>query len=256
MTTCIWCKGVGLPSALEHIIPEPLGCPEGFVLSNGEVCRSCNNGLAHLDQAVVEDFDFLSFMAGVPRKKGRPPTIRSRGNVIGTTGPAGREISISMERYSVNAHDGSTLAPFGKSSRNIDATFERDGQMAKTSFSVPFGQNSKFLRGAVKIAFSSLAYFLGSDTALAENFDPIRCYVREGKGERRILLTSSTDDGYINRVWSPWKSESGDYAVTFRLACVEFCVDLSPRMDLLPELEQKMIQMYGKSGWTSLPIVD
>lgn len=254
MATCIWCKGVGLPSALEHIIPESLGCPEDFVLSNGEVCRRCNNGLAHLDQSVVEDFDFLSYMADVPRKKGRLPTIRSRGNVVGTTGPGGREVSINMERYSVNAHDGSTLGPFGRSPRNIDATFEHDGQMAKTSFSVPFGQNPKFVRGIVKIAFSSLVYFLGTDTALAESFNPIRLYVRENKGERRILLTSGTDEGYRNQVWSPWKSESGEYAVTFRLAFVEFCVDLSPRMDLFPELEQKMIEMYGKSGWTSLPI--
>lgn len=253
MATCIWCRGANLSSSVEHIIPEPLGCPEGYVLSDGAVCRSCNNGLAHLDQAVADDFDVLSYMAGVPRKKKRPPEIRSRGNVIGTTGPTGKEISINMERHSVKAHDGSRLAPFGRSGRNINATFEHDGRIAKSSFSVPIGQNPKFVRGIVKIAFSSLAYFLGAATALGENFDPIRVFVREGKGERPILLMSSPEGGYFNQVWPPYKSESGHYAVTFRLAIVEFCVDLSPTLDLYPLLKQKSIATYGQSGWTSLP---
>lgn len=253
MATCIWCRGTNRPSAIEHIIPESLGCPEGFVLSDGIVCRRCNNGLAHLDQAVAEDFDFLSFMAGVPRKKKRRPEIRSRGNVVGTTGPTGVEFSINMERYPVKAHDGSRLAPFGGSGRNVNATFEHDGRRAKSSFSLPIGQNPKFIRGIVKIAFSSLAYFLGAATAHAENFDPVRVFVREGKGERPILLMSNPEGGYFNQVWPPYRSESGHYAVTFRLAVVEFCVDLSPTLGLYPLLKQKTIESYGQSGWTSLP---
>lgn len=253
VATCIWCRGTNLPSSVEHIIPEPLGCPEGFVLSDGEVCRSCNNGLAHLDQAVAEDFDFLSYMAGVPRKKGRPPEIRSRGNVVGTRGLAGKEISINMERHSVKAHDGSRLAPFGRSGRNINATFEHDGRIAKSSFSVSIGQDPKFVRGIVKIAFSSLAHFLGAATVLVENFDPVRAFVREGKGERPILLMSSPDGGYFNQVWLPYRSASGHYAITIRLAVLKVFVDLSPTLELYPLEKQKLIETYGQSGWTSLP---
>jgi hypothetical protein len=228
MMECIWCKYPNASSALEHIIPEALGCPEGFVLSEGAVCRKCNNGLAHLDQAVIEDFDILANMVGVTRKKGRPPEIRRRGNVIGTTGPNGKELSINMEHYAVEAHDGSRLGALGKSSRNIHASFERDGQLAKMSFSVPIGQSAKFVRGIVKIAFSSLAYFLGADMALAEDFDPVRLFVKKGGGERAIILMPSSDGGYSNRAWPPYQTETGEYAVTFRLATVEFYVDLSP----------------------------
>jgi hypothetical protein len=244
----------GRPSAIEHIIPEALGCPEGFVLTGGSVCRRCNNGLAHLDQAVIDDFDMLAYMAGVPRKKGRPPEIRNRGNVIATTKPSGNEMSINMERHSVEAHDGSTLGAFGKSDRNINASFERQGHLASTSFSVPIGRNPKFVRGIVKIAFSSVAYFLGVETALGKDFDSVRLFVRDGKGERFVLLKSSSDTAYRNRIWPPYQSEGGEYAVTFRLAAVEFCVDLSPKLTLFPLLKKQATDRFGKSGWSYLPI--
>jgi hypothetical protein len=231
-----------------------LGWTEGFVLSEGAVCRRCNNGLAHLDQAVIEDFDIIVYMAGVPRKKGRPPEIRNRGNVIATTGPSGKEISINMERHSVEAHDGSILGAFGKSDRNINVAFEHDCNLAKTSFSVPIGRNPKFVRGIVKIAFSSLAYFLGADAALAVDFDCIRLFVRDGMGERFILLAPTSDTAYNNRVWPPYQSERGEYAMKFRLGSLEFCVDLSPNLTLFPMFKKKATEMYGESGWSYLPI--
>lgn len=254
MPVCIWCKGVNASTAVEHIIPEALGCPEGFVLSDGTVCQSCNNGLAHLDQAVIEDFDILAFMNGVPRKKGRPPEIRSRGNMIGTRGPDGNEFSINMERYPVIAHEGTKLGAFGKSDRNIQASFKRDGQTAEISFSTSIGSKPKFVRGIAKIGLSTLAYFLGGELALSDDFDSVRKFVREGTGDRPVLLKLVTTGGYLNQAWPPYKSETGEYAVTFRLASIEFCVDLTPKSTLFPMLKEKAIEMYGESGWTYLPI--
>lgn len=253
MPECIWCRGAGTPPAVEHIIPEALGCPDGFVLSGGTVCQACNNGLAHLDQTVVDDFDVLAFMSSVPRKRGRPPQIRSRGNVIGTKGPAGYEISFNMNRYAVTGHDGTRSGAFGKSDRNIMGSFEREGRFAKVFFSVPVGRSMKFVRGAVKIAFSSLTYFLGTDLALSEDFDPVRAFVREGIGQRPVLLIPSSTHSYRHQVWPPYRSESGHYAVRFRLAVLEFCVDLSPKLTLFPMLKRKATEMYGRSGWTYLP---
>ena len=254
MTACIWCKSVNTSSAVEHIIPEALGCPERFVLSGGIVCQGCNSGLAHLDQAVIEDFDFLAYMAGVPRKKGRPSAIRSRGNVIGTRGPRGSEISINMERYPVQAHDGTRLGAFGGSDRNVPASFRREGQFAEISFSFPIGRKQKFVRGVVKIALSSLAYFLGGSVALSEDFDPVRAFVRTGTGDRAVLLMPSAGDGYRNQAWPPYRSRTGEYVVTFRLAVVEFCIDLSPKLTVFPMLKEVASEMYGQLGWTHLPI--
>ena len=204
MAQCIWCKEAGTPRAVEHIIPEALGCPDGFILSGGAVCRACNNGLAHLDQAVVDDLDVLAFMNNVPRKRGRPPQIRNRGNVVATRGPAGPEISFNMNPYAVTGHDGTKLAALGNSDRNIRASLERDGRLATVSFSVTIGQSKKFVRGIVKIALSSLAYFLGRDLALSAEFDPARTFVREGVGARPVLLMPSSTRSYRNQVWPPY----------------------------------------------------
>jgi hypothetical protein len=254
MTICIWCKGVDAPSAVEHIIPEALGCPVGFVLSGGAVCKECNNGLAHLDQAVIDDFDIFAFMNGVPRKKGRPSEIRSRGNLIGTQGLNGNEISINMEHFPVVAHDGTKLGGFGKSDRNIQASFESEGDVVKISFSTSIGSKPKFLRGIVKIAFSSLAYFRGGELALSEDFDSVREFVREGKGSRPVLIKPISKGDYLNQSWPPFKSETDEYAVTFRLTCLEFCVDLSPNVTIFPMIKEKAFEMYGESGWGYLPI--
>ena len=254
MAVCIWCKGVDVPSALEHIIPEALGCPSGFVLSDGTVCRECNNGLAHLDQAVIEDFDIFAYMSGVPRKKGRPCEIRSRGNLIGTQGPNGNEISINMERYPVTAHDGTNLGGFGNSDRNIQASFDRQGDSVKISFSTTIVSKPKFARGIVKIALSSLAYFLGGELTLSEDFDSVREFVREGKGIRPVLLKQSSTGGYLNQSWPPFKSETDGYAVTFRLVGIEFCVDLTLHVTLFPMLKDKALEAFGETGWSYLPI--
>ena len=98
--------------------------------------------------------------------------------------------------------------------------------------------------------------FLGGETALSEVYDPVRAFVREGTGDRRILITLSTAGGYRNQAWPPYRSETGEYAVTFRLTAVEFLVDLSPKSTLFPMLRDKANEFYGESGWTYLPIGD
>ena len=146
---CIRCKQSGKPS-IAHIIPEPLSCPDGFVLRDGAVCRSCNNKPGHLDQAVIDDFDLASFMYAIPRKCGRPAELRNRGNLLVTIGPNGAEISINSVAHPVTARDGSTLASSGNSKRNIVTIFERRDESGTISFSVEIGRNSKFVRGVTK----------------------------------------------------------------------------------------------------------
>lgn len=253
MTRCIWCKEVGAPS-IEHIFPEALGCPPEFILSGGVVCRACNNGLAHLDQAIIDDFDIIAYMNNVPRKKGRPPKVQNRGNMIATKSPGGNEISINMESYPVTAHDGSRLGPFRNSTRNIQASLKSDGPVVNTSYSTSIGQNPKFVRGIVKIALSSLAYFLGGETALSDEFDPARTFVRTGKGNRPILLMESTSTNYRNYASPPFQSETGEYVVGFRLAVIDFIIDLSPNIAHFPVIKSKMVELYGDAGWTYLPI--
>ena len=251
---CIWCLQHAEGGHEEHIIPEAIGCPPGFVLPGTVVCRKCNNGLSDLDQAVIDEFDFSAFMAGVPRKKGRPPAIRSRGNVLATVEPGGPTYTFNMDPTSINAHDGSRLAGYRGSKRDIRAKFTKQGHVATVNFDIPFGQNRKFVRGITKIAFSSLAYFLGAPLALSPAFSSIRRFVRDGVGVRHLLLTFNGDSTYSNSVWPPYVSPSGEYAVTLRIASVEFLVDLSEEESLLSMFQSKAPEFFGEKKWCTLPI--
>lgn len=254
MVCCIWCKTPNSDEAIEHIIPEALGCPEGFILCGGAVCQKCNNDLGHLDQAVIDEFDIAAFMAGMPRKRGKLPQIHNRGNMFGTWDGSGKVISINMGRHPVRSKDGRILTRFGKSRRNIKASIRRAGDVGDVSFSMELGRDPKFVRGIVKIAFTSLAYFISPENVLPDRFDSIREFVVNGRGVRKILHMASLDTNYKNQVWPPYFNKKGEYAMTFRLAFVEFCVDFTTDMTLLRLMKDKSYELYGTKGWGYLPL--
>ncbi len=252
MPTCIWCLTAGATPSTEHIIPEALGCPKDFVLTGGVVCKGCNNALAHLDRAVIDDFEMMAYLTNVPRKGGRPALARSRGNLIATRGQNGPEISINMHPKANRAHDGTTLGAFGRSRRNVDATLTREGNTARISFASTIGEDPKFVRGITKIAFSSFTYFIGADVALDDRFGAVRAFVRNGIGQRPVLMMASEDPAYKNEAWPPYKAETGDYSVTFRLAAAEFLVDLSPTLSLSACFGEELARQ-NVQNWTWLP---
>lgn len=254
MNICIWCKKESRGHSIEHIIPEALGCPEGFELSAGEVCRKCNNGLAHLDQAVIDEFDIMSFMWSIPRKKNKFPIISNRGNIIGRCTSAEKQILINMESHPVKSPDGEFIPPCGKSERNIKAKFRVDGKDARISFNTTFGKRIKFCRGIYKIALSSLTYFLSPTLALNDFFDPVRDFVTLGKGKRQVVVFNATDSKYKNEVWPPFVRHEEEYSVRIRISAVEFFVDLSPKMSILPDIQETLNESYGRNGWTCLPV--
>jgi hypothetical protein len=131
---CIWCKAEANKSSVEHIIPEALGCPDGFVLHNGEVCVNCNAKLARLDRAVLDDFEILTFMLGILRKNGKNPTVANRGNIVGGYKEREKFIAINMERNSIKSPDGKIIGAFGKSKQNIKTSFARNGSSGMINF--------------------------------------------------------------------------------------------------------------------------
>lgn len=259
MSICIWCKRENTTTSIEHIIPEALGCPDDFILSDGLVCKKCNNGMGHLDRAVIDEFELLALMAGVPRKKGRRPKIQSRGNLRGTIGPDGYVLSINMEKHPVIAYDGQKLGAFGKSDRNVKASFVVDGDVATVSFATTLGANPKFVRGIVKIAFSSFAHFLFKysekhELVYSEYFDPVRKFVLRGQGDRRLLLLDPGDKNYFNTVSQPFVTNSGEHFVHMRLTHLEFIVDLSPELACFYEFRKELQCKFGNNGWGQLPL--
>jgi hypothetical protein len=222
-------------------------------LSHGAVCRGCNNGLAHLDQAVIDEFDIPAFIAGVRRKRGKPPVIRTRGNMISGRDESGKMICINMEPHPVGAPDGARIPPRGKSKRNVDATIQRNGERAAITYRVRFGESPKFVRGIVKIAFSSLAFFVGPTALCDTKYDSIRAFVTKGMGQRAVLVMAVDDTDYRTQAWGPYQNERGDYVIVFRLAMAEFAVDLSPDMSLLSMLKNSGREFLEDGTWCILP---
>lgn len=254
MKTCIWCKKKVHRLTVEHIIPEPIGCPDGFLLKGGEVCINCNNGLAHLDMAIIEELDIPRFMAGVNRKRNRPPVINTRGNLVGKYSDEGKTFILNMENNPVQHIDGTTIGAYGKSERNIKAILKKKGGVAHISFSTTIGKNPKFIRGIYKIAFESAIYFLGTNIFLEEKYDNIRSFVRQGHPQRNILYCCCSDTNYRNDIKSPKRRNEDEYIIQFRLGFINFIVDLSPNETLFLILRSKATELWGEKGWGYLPI--
>ena len=254
MQKCIWCLNDVTKENVEHIIPEALGCPDRFHLV-GCICERCNNNLGHLDQAVADDFDIPAFMARVPRKKGRRPQVFNRGNFVAKHTNEGPTILINMENHQLRGAHDTHLGRFGASRRNIRANIEAKGKLGTVRFTTRLGESPKFVRGIYKIAFSSLAYFIGAEEALNPKYNAVRDFVCRRKGERKIILIASEDKKYRHEVWPPYKSvETGEYAIVFRLGMVEFTVDLTPDMSLFPSLLAHLADS-DIQNWSYLPLV-
>jgi len=251
---CIWCLQPASDRDVEHIFPEALGCPAHLTLSGTTVCRKCNNGLAHLDQVVADDFDFLTVMDGIPRKGGRPPEIASRGNVYGVGAAEGPVIFFNLESVSHTTPNGKTVAPFRGRERDIRPSMKRmaDGK-GEVSFEVAFGQHRKFARGLYKIALSSIAYLLGPERALQEKYDWVRGYVRHGGARRHVLLTAAASPGFGLASYPPFVSESGEEAMDIRIGPAEFLLDLTENEVQLMSLVNKAREQFGAENFSIFP---
>lgn len=251
---CIWCLSDTSDGHLEHIIPVAVGGLDEFSLPGSVVCKACNNGLAHLDRAVADEYDVLTFWARVPGRDGKPPVIKSRGNLVATVEPTGPTMTFNMERFPVPAHDGTITGPYRAKSRNINAKLNIDGSLAKVSFKKEFGQGPKFVRGITKIAFSFLAFLKDPATAREPKYDALRQFVRYGVGVRHAMLLSCDDREYRCGPASLRSSESEEHAVQFRIGYTDYLVDLTARESLMPMFERTMQETYGANGWTVLPV--
>lgn len=91
---CIWCGGDFAKLSIEHAIPEALACPPDLILKN-VACAPCNNGFSKVDRALVRQFETISVMYGVPRKRGRKPTIDGWSALASSNGAEGPEIHVN-----------------------------------------------------------------------------------------------------------------------------------------------------------------
>jgi len=250
---CIWCKREGIPKSLEHIIPESLGCPEGFVFSNGEVCQKCNNNLGNVDQALLHEFEPMAFQAGIRRKKGKPPKVDSFPGFRAEVVDGEPTYYLNMEKYEVVTDSGVMVPPRKSNERGLNGSIQKIGDMAKLTFSFKLGKHKKFNRALHKVAFASAAFFVGAQQVIGPEYDHIREYVCHGGEPRPVIILRHDKYEFRNEVFSPYVSDlTGFYLVTFILCGLEIIVDLSTDLKGLNDVTNKLQKNHEYDGWWSI----
>lgn len=189
---CIWCCEPVSSPTLEHILPDSLGCPEWFVLENG-ACAACNNGLGHVDQALLRQFEIIAFVHGVHRKDGRPPSIDTWASLKARVGTDGPELHLNAGPQVVETM-GKQLPAANRSNGIFDVRMERDGNKANIGFRQEFGRDPKFARALYKVGLGSFAFFHGVQAATDPRFDPVRAFVKDGIGDFQVLMLGRQDE--------------------------------------------------------------
>lgn len=191
---CIWCLKPIRKGSEEHVLPDALGCPPELILDIG-VCMACNNGLGHVDQALIRQFEISAFVKGVRRKKGKPPSINMWAPIKGRYVDGKPEIHLNAGPQTIETA-GRQLPAASAANGITKVAFDAPavGEQATISFTQEIGREPKLARALLKVALGAVAIQRGLATARHERFDPIRAFVRKGDGHFDILMTEGRSD--------------------------------------------------------------
>lgn len=252
---CIWCqKPTTDREPPEHIVPQAIGCPEDFVLRNGEVCASCNHGLGHLDQALVHDLEVYAVMAGVPSRKGRSMRVSGYGNVRAETVGNRLNYYFNMDSSPIHIRPGTVLPGFRGRPRDVKARMKAEGGKAEITFDLEFGASPKVARALVKLGAEYLCWVLGPQKASSIIEGSVADFVVHGKGYRPLILFDPDESKYEHAFGNIFQTPEGHHSCAFRLAHTHVMVDLTPDIGAFPRFASAFYQMYGRTTWTTLPL--
>lgn len=252
---CLWCGHKTGKEPVEHIIPDSLGCPSDLVFVDGEVCARCNNRFSRLDQMLIREFDMMRFLAEIPNKKGKSPTVAMRPNTKGRCTVHGPHLEINMENYPVKNSLGETIGAYTGDSRSFHMQMQQFGVLGQAKIRQEGLCNSKdACRALHKVAFSLFAKQQGIQKALNPRYDPIRNYVRSGQESRIVLIVVDRQNfSFQNTAYQSDSSKFDAEISAFRLAMVNFFVDLSPKQSWLPQMRNMLTKCLGDK-WTWVPL--
>jgi hypothetical protein len=215
-----------------------LGCPEGLVLNN-VACEKCNNELGrHVDRALVKQFEIIAFMAGVPRKKGKPPTSAGWAPLSGKVIDGGPEMIVNGGPGTQQAH-GKKLPSANKSNGIYDTWVKKDGRELRMGFTQDFGTDPRFLPALFKIGLNLEAKFSSPQVAAGSDYDHIRSFVRGEPEAPNLTVAVEQNDsksrgtGNVHRFSKPNKPYP---MFQFEILGVFFLVDMAPDQPMLRDL--------------------
>lgn len=227
MMICIWCRQEFERLSIEHGIPEALGCPDGLVLRD-VICKSCNNTLGTLDQALLKQFEMATVVYGVPRKKGRRPTIDSWRSISSKHRADGPQISLNAGPGIVE-ESGKRLHPAAKSNGIYDVWMEREA--GRMGFTQEFGNDPRFVPALYKIGLNLVAKHYGAAAAADTRYDHIRAFVlsQPDAPELRAAMDSVATAGPVTCASNPIVKGGRDFPMfSVTILGLTFLLDMSP----------------------------
>jgi hypothetical protein len=192
---CIWCaERPG--TSLEHIAPDALGCPEDFVLRSG-ICSECNHKNGRLDRALLTPFEIITVMKGIPRKKGKKPTVDGFASFASAYDENGPAFYINREKHAVLAPSGKWLAATGDDDPIKNAKLEPQPEgTVKISYDQELRFDRRAVRGLFKIAVEAIGFFEGLHAARDPALAPVKHFVMNGGGNFRAIMMPDQNPAY------------------------------------------------------------
>jgi len=236
---CIWGKNEITRPAEEHAIPESLGCPPDLIRTD-IACRSCNNKLGIVDQALLKQFEGFTVMYGIPRKGGRPPTIDGWRAIASEQRADGPHIYINAGPGMIEAR-GKRLHPAAQSNGIHDVWM--DPEAGRLGYKQVFGDDPRFIPALYKIGLNLVAIHFGSEVAARESYDHIRALVLgKGQAPNMSVLMSASTNGAFTAASGPILKPGRLYPMfQVQILGVWFLLDLDPDQRGLRDIQSASI---------------
>ena len=166
--------------------------------------------------------------------------------------PGGPFMALNGERHEVITDSGQIIQPPSDHPEAIRMSdFTVDGRTAHFTLQQPVRMNKRFMRGLQKIGFQLLCFRKGPQYVLDRRYDPLRAYIRYGKGTRRMVLTTS---GGIGSWEQPRFSlqqipQQNDWIAILQLGST-FYIDLTPYNDLYRRVKVQQLRANNMALWS------
>jgi hypothetical protein len=250
--TCIWCGEVPANS-LEHIAPDALGCPTEFVLPVG-VCARCNQKNGRVDRALLTPYEIITVIKGIPRKKGKRPTVDGYSSFSSGYDGNGPVLYINREKHAVQTPDGKWLQGTNANDPIKDTKWELlpDG-MVDISYKQELRFDRKAVRGLFKIAVEAIALFEGLEAARDPNLAPAKRFVMDGGGNFRAIIMPDKNPAYESYFGPCYAKEGYSRVYWMTLLGIGFACDFDPEFRggkmLLEEIRRQSLGGQVIPNW-------
>jgi hypothetical protein len=163
---------------------------------------------------------------------------------------SGPLLHFNAENYGVTASDGTPVGPSNQKHDSVKVTeFNVTGNVARLTFQSGLTLSKVLFRAIYKVGFELLCLQEGYDKVIDPRYDPLRDYIRYGRGRRALIFGSCNAASLHEGLYLKMDSMPGtpDWVATIIMGMTIY-VDLSPDHLLGATNETELL----KAGFTQI----